>query len=127
MLHSCISNLSPHMSNTEGEEDYDDLADAVRLVKEVIAAVDCKVNEHDKRRRLKEFHSRMDSKSIMMMKSGQIFAKEDLLRRRLIHDGALQLKNSQGRQKGEDMLYCSLSHIINPHESLAMWKYSNVF
>ncbi|XP_056256356.1 A-kinase anchor protein 13 isoform X2 [Seriola aureovittata] len=83
----------------ESEEDYDDLTESVRLVKEVIAAVDSKVNEHEKRRRLKEFHSRMDSKSIMMMKSGQIFAREDLLRRRLIHEGALQLKNSQGRLK----------------------------
>ncbi len=89
------------MSNTESDEDYDDLTEAVRLVKEVIAAVDNKVNEHEKRRRLKEFHSRMDSKSIMMMKNGQIFAKEDLLRRRLIHDGVLQLKNSQGRLKGK--------------------------
>lgn len=88
----------------ESEDDYEDLTEAVRLVKEVIAAVDSKVNEHEKRRRLKEFHGRMDSKSIMMMKSGQIFAREDLLRRRLIHDGTLQLKNSQGRLKGTDML-----------------------
>uniref|UniRef100_A0A3B4XTX2 Uncharacterized protein n=1 Tax=Seriola lalandi dorsalis TaxID=1841481 RepID=A0A3B4XTX2_SERLL len=88
------------LQHTKGyEEDYDDLTESVRLVKEVIAAVDSKVNEHEKRRRLKEFHSRMDSKSIMMMKSGQIFAREDLLRRRLIHEGALQLKNSQGRLK----------------------------
>lgn len=92
------------MSNTESDEDYDDLTEAVRLVKEVIAAVDSKVNEHEKRRRLKDFHSRMDSKSIMMMKSGQIFAREDLLRRRLIHDGVLQLKNSQGRLKGNETL-----------------------
>lgn len=92
------------MCNAESEDDYDDLTDAVRLVKDLIAAVDSKVNEHEKRRRLKEFHSRMDSKSIMMRKSGQIFAREDLLRRRLIHDGALQLKNVQGRLKGEEML-----------------------
>lgn len=90
------------MSNTEGEEDYDDLMEAVRLVKEVIAAVDNKVNEHEKKRRLKEFYSRMDSKSII--KSGQTFGREDLLRRRLIHDGALQLKCSQGRLKGEEMM-----------------------
>lgn len=83
----------------EGSEDYDDLTEALRCVKEVIAAVDGKVNEHEKRRRLKDFHSRMDTKSIMMMKSGQIFAREDLLRRKLIHDGPLQLKNSQGRLK----------------------------
>ncbi|XP_070845800.1 A-kinase anchor protein 13 isoform X4 [Chaetodon trifascialis] len=91
----------------EGEEDYDDLTDSVRLVKEVIAAVDSKVNEHEKRRRLKDFHCRMDSKSIMMMKSGQIFAREDLLRRRLIHDGVLQLKNSQGRLKDVHALLLS--------------------
>ncbi|CAN9506824.1 unnamed protein product [Ophioblennius macclurei] len=91
----------------ESEEDYDDLTEAVRLVKEVIASVDSKVNEHDKRRRLREFHSRMDSKSIMMMKSGQIFAREDLLRRRLIHDGTLQLKNVQGRLKDVHALLLS--------------------
>lgn len=97
-----VSPLSRHMSSAESEEDHEDLTDAVRLVKEVIAAVDNKVNEHEKRRRLKDFHGRMDSKSIMMTKSGQIFAKEDLLRRRLIHDGMLQLKNCQGRPKGEE-------------------------
>ncbi|XP_070708917.1 A-kinase anchor protein 13 isoform X2 [Pempheris klunzingeri] len=91
----------------ESEEDYDDLTEAVRLVKEVIASVDSKVNEHEKRRRLKEFHGRMDSKSIMMMKSGQIFAREDMLRRRLIHDGVLQLKNSQGRLKDVHALLLS--------------------
>ncbi|XP_028444724.1 A-kinase anchor protein 13 isoform X3 [Perca flavescens] len=91
----------------ESEEDHDDLTDAVRLVKEVIAAVDSKVNDHDKRRRLKDFHGRMDSKSIMMMKNGQIFAREDLLRRRLIHDGVLQLKNYQGRLKDVHALLLS--------------------
>lgn len=87
--------------NTETEEDFDDLTESIRLLKDVIVAVDSKVNEHEKRRRLKEFHGRMDSKSIMMMKSGQIFARQDLLRRRLIHDGVLQLKSSQGRLKGK--------------------------
>lgn len=97
------SNLSRLVSNAETEDDYADLMESVRLVKEVIAAVDSKVNDHEKRRRLKEFHGRTDSKSIMMMKSGQIFAREDLLRRRLIHDGVLQLKNCQGRLKGEEL------------------------
>ncbi|KAA8595976.1 hypothetical protein FQN60_011267, partial [Etheostoma spectabile] len=88
-------------------KDHDDLTDAVRLVKEVIAAVDSKVNDHEKRRRLKDFHGRLDSKSIMVMKSGQIFAREDLLRRRLIHDGVLQLKNYQGRLKDVQALLLS--------------------
>ncbi|XP_010772197.1 A-kinase anchor protein 13-like, partial [Notothenia coriiceps] len=89
------------------EEDHEDLSLAVRLVKEVIAAVDSKVNDHEKRKRLKDFHGRMDSKSIMMMKSGQIFAREDLLRRRLVHDGGLQLKNVQGRLKDVHALLLS--------------------
>uniref|UniRef100_A0A8C3AKJ8 A-kinase anchoring protein 13 n=1 Tax=Cyclopterus lumpus TaxID=8103 RepID=A0A8C3AKJ8_CYCLU len=96
------------LQHTKGyEDDHEDLTEAVRLVKEVIAAVDSKVNEHDKRRRLKDFHGRMDSKSIMMTKSGQIFAREDLLRRRLIHDGVLQLKNCQGRLKDVHALLLS--------------------
>ncbi|KAI4824920.1 hypothetical protein KUCAC02_020633 [Chaenocephalus aceratus] len=45
-------------------------------------------------------YSRTDSKSIMRMKSGQMFAREDLMRgRKLLHDGALQLKNTAGRLK----------------------------
>uniref|UniRef100_A0A3P9JIK5 Si:dkey-172h23.2 n=1 Tax=Oryzias latipes TaxID=8090 RepID=A0A3P9JIK5_ORYLA len=86
---------------------FEDLNESIRLVKEVIAAVDNKVNEHEKRQRLKEFHSRMDSKSIMTMKNKQMFAREDLLRRRLIHDGALQLKNAQGRLKDVHALLLS--------------------
>lgn len=105
LMRVCYTDPSPPFfthHTAESEEDYHDLTEAVRLVKDVIAVVDSRVNEHEKRRRLKEFHSRTDSKSIMMMKSGQIFAREDLLRRRLIHDGMLQLKNSQGRLKGTE-------------------------
>ncbi|XP_038873274.1 A-kinase anchor protein 13-like isoform X7 [Salvelinus namaycush] len=84
----------------ENEEDHDDITQALRLVKEILNAVDSKVNEHDKKKRLKEVYSRTDSKSIQRMKSGQMFAREDLVRgRRLLHDGPLQLKNSAGRLK----------------------------
>ncbi|XP_051975678.1 A-kinase anchor protein 13-like isoform X3 [Xyrauchen texanus] len=84
----------------ENEEDHADLTQGLKLVKEVIAAVDNKVNEHEKKKRLKEVYSRTDSKSIMRMKSGQMFAREDLLRgQKMIHEGPLQLKNSAGRLK----------------------------
>ncbi|MFT7806705.1 A-kinase anchor protein 13-like isoform X6 [Arapaima gigas] len=84
----------------ESEEDHKDVAQALQLVKEVIAAVDGKVNEQEKKKRLKEVYSRTDSKSIMRMKSGQMFAREDLVRgRKLLHDGPLQLKSSAGRLK----------------------------
>nr|XP_029138439.1 A-kinase anchor protein 13-like isoform X2 [Labrus bergylta] len=84
----------------ESEEDHSSVCEALRCVKELITSVDSKVNEQEKKQRLREVYSRTDSKSIMRMKSGQMFAKEDLIRgRRLLHDGALQLKNSAGRLK----------------------------
>ncbi|XP_034541586.1 A-kinase anchor protein 13 [Notolabrus celidotus] len=84
----------------ESDEDHSCVCDALRCVKELIAAVDSKVNEQEKKQKLREVYSRTDSKSIMRMKSGQMFAKEDLIRgRRLLHDGGLQLKNSAGRLK----------------------------
>ncbi|CAJ1057087.1 A-kinase anchor protein 13 [Xyrichtys novacula] len=84
----------------ESDEDHSRVCEALRCVKELISAVDSKVNEQEKKQRLREVYSRTDSKSIMRMKSGQMFAKEDLVRgRKLLHDGALQLKNSAGRLK----------------------------
>ncbi|XP_034143036.1 A-kinase anchor protein 13 isoform X4 [Esox lucius] len=96
---------------TETEEDHQVLSDALWQLKEVIAAVDSKVNEQERKRRQKDIYSRTDSKSIMRMKSGQMFAKEDLLRwRRLVHDGPLQLKNAQGRLK--DVTAMLLSDVL---------------
>ncbi|XP_029289103.1 A-kinase anchor protein 13-like [Cottoperca gobio] len=87
----------------DSDEDHGCVCEALRCVKELITAVDSKVNEQEKKQRLKgslQVRRRTDSKSIMRMKSGQMFAREDLVRgRRLLHDGALQLKNSAGRLK----------------------------
>ncbi|XP_066505455.1 A-kinase anchor protein 13 isoform X3 [Hoplias malabaricus] len=92
----------------DAEEEHVEMAEALQQVKEVIAAVDLKVSEYEKRRRLKEIHSRTDSKSIMRMKSGQMFAREDLIRgRRLLHDGPVQLKTSAGRLKDVQALLLS--------------------
>ncbi|XP_041082425.1 A-kinase anchor protein 13-like isoform X2 [Polyodon spathula] len=91
----------------ESEEDHRALTQALVLVKEVISAVDNKVNEYEKKRKLNEIYSRCDSKSIMRMKSGQMFAREDLKRRKLLHDGPLQLKNSAGRLKDVQALLLS--------------------
>ncbi|XP_056138409.1 A-kinase anchor protein 13-like [Lampris incognitus] len=93
-----IQRILQHTKDTD--EDHGYVSEALRCVKELIAAVDSKVNEQEKKRRLREVYSRTDSKSIMRMKSGQMFAKEDLIRgRRLLHDGVLQLKNTAGRLK----------------------------
>lgn len=102
---------SSSFPDAENEEDHDDITQALRLVKEILNVVDNKMNEHDKKKRLKEVYSRTDSKSIQRMKSGQMFAREDLVRgRRLLHDGPLQLKNSAGRLKGTgSALFISVS------------------
>uniref|UniRef100_A0A8C6U9M2 PH domain-containing protein n=1 Tax=Neogobius melanostomus TaxID=47308 RepID=A0A8C6U9M2_9GOBI len=90
------------------DSDHVGVSEALQLVKEILTAVDSKVNEQEKKRKLKEVYSRTDSKSIMRMKSGQMFAKEDLVRgRRLLHDGVLQLKNSAGRLKDVHSLLLS--------------------
>ncbi|XP_062922192.1 A-kinase anchor protein 13-like isoform X1 [Mobula hypostoma] len=83
----------------ENEDDYTDLTKALAMIKEVIAAVDHKVNEYEKKTRLQEIHSRTETKAIMRLKSGQMFAKEDLIRRKLVHDGPVTLKAAAGRLK----------------------------
>lgn len=92
----------------ETEKDFEDLTQVLQLVKDIIASVDSKVNEHEKKKRLKEIYSRTDSKSITRMKNGQMFAREDLQRsRKLLHEGPLQLKNAAGRLKDVHALLLS--------------------
>ncbi|XP_066052811.1 A-kinase anchor protein 13 isoform X1 [Chamaea fasciata] len=83
----------------ENEVEHEDLTQSLNLVKDVIAAVNSKVSNYEKKMRLEEIYSRTDSKSIMRMKSGQMFAREDLRHRKLIRDGTVSLKNSAGRLK----------------------------
>ncbi|XP_074173494.1 A-kinase anchor protein 13 isoform X5 [Rhinolophus sinicus] len=79
--------------------EQDDLAQSLSLVKDVIGAVDSKVASYEKKVRLNEIYTKTDSKSIMRMKSGQMFAKEDLKRKKLVRDGSVFLKNAAGRLK----------------------------
>ncbi|NWH73668.1 AKP13 protein, partial [Piaya cayana] len=83
----------------ENEEEHEDLTRSLSLVKDVIAAVNSKVSNYEKKARLAEIYNRTDSKSIMRMKSGQMFAREDLRHRKLIRDGPVSLKNAAGRLK----------------------------
>ncbi|KAM9637721.1 A-kinase anchor protein 13 isoform 7-T7 [Morphnus guianensis] len=83
----------------ENEVEHEDLTQSLNLVKDVIAAVNSKVSNYEKKMRLGEIYNRTDSKSIMRMKSGQMFAKEDLRHRKLIRDGPVSLKNAAGRLK----------------------------
>ncbi|NXD96217.1 AKP13 protein, partial [Chaetorhynchus papuensis] len=83
----------------ENEVEHEDLTQSLNLVKDVIAAVNSKVSNYEKKMRLGEIYNRTDSKSIMRMKSGQMFAREDLRHRKLIRDGPVSLKSAAGRLK----------------------------
>ncbi|XP_063106069.1 A-kinase anchor protein 13 isoform X4 [Cavia porcellus] len=83
----------------DSEVERDDLAQSLSLVKDVIGAVDSKVASYEKKVRLNEIYMKTDSKSIMRMKSGQMFAKEDLKRKKLVRDGSVFLKSATGRLK----------------------------
>ncbi|KAF5906153.1 A-kinase anchor protein 13 isoform X1, partial [Clarias magur] len=92
----------------ENEEDYVDLTQALQLIKDIIAAVDNKVNNHEKKKKLEEIYNKTDGRTITRMKSGQMFAREDLIRgRKLLHDGPLQLKALTGRLKDVQALLLS--------------------
>ncbi|XP_054858116.1 A-kinase anchor protein 13 isoform X2 [Eublepharis macularius] len=84
---------------TENDKEQEDLVQSLNLVKEVIVAVNSKVSKYEKKTRLNEIYTRTDSKSIMRMKSGQMFAREDLRRRKFVRDGQVSLKNAAGRLK----------------------------
>ncbi|NWU08705.1 AKP13 protein, partial [Cephalopterus ornatus] len=83
----------------ENEVEHEDLTQSLNLVKDVIAAVNSKVSNYEKKMRLSEIYNRTDSKSIMRMKSGQMFAREDLRHRKLIRDGPVSLRSAAGRLK----------------------------
>ncbi|NWW77494.1 AKP13 protein, partial [Climacteris rufus] len=83
----------------ENEVEHEDLTQSLNLVKDMIAAVNSKVSNYEKKMRLGEIYNRTDSKSIMRMKSGQMFAREDLRHRKLIRDGPVSLRSTAGRLK----------------------------
>lgn len=91
--------------------EQEDLAQSLSLVKDVIGAVDSKVASYEKKVRLNEIYTKTDSKSIMRMKSGQMFAKEDLKRKKLVRDGGVFLKNAAGRLKGKARLLSASTRV----------------
>lgn len=105
----------------ENDVEHEDLTQSLNLVKDVIAAVNSKVSNYEKKMRLGEIYNRTDSKSIMRMKSGQMFAREDLRHRKLIRDGPVSLRNAAGRLKGKTILSSARGRI---QLTLSGWRIS---
>ncbi|XP_027630281.1 rho guanine nucleotide exchange factor 2 [Tupaia chinensis] len=86
------------------EEERQDLNTAVDLVKELLSNVDQDVHELEKGARLQEIYNRMDPRAQTPVPSKGPFGREELLRRKLIHDGCLLWKTAAGRFKDVLML-----------------------
>ncbi|KAM8764932.1 rho guanine nucleotide exchange factor 18 isoform 2-T2 [Rhynchonycteris naso] len=99
------------IQNTEaGSKDYEDLTQALNLIKDIISQVDAKVSECEKGQRLKEIAGKMDLKSSSKLKNGLTFSKEDMLQRQLQLDGMLSWKTTSGRLK--DVLAVLLTDVL---------------
>ncbi|XP_045403161.1 rho guanine nucleotide exchange factor 18 isoform X1 [Lemur catta] len=99
------------IQNTEaGTEDYEDLTQALNLIKDIISQVDAKVSECEKGQRLREIAGKMDLKSSSKLKNGLSFHKEDMLRRQLHLEGTLCWKTTSGRLK--DVLAVLLTDVL---------------
>uniref|UniRef100_A0A7N4PZJ7 Rho guanine nucleotide exchange factor 2 n=1 Tax=Sarcophilus harrisii TaxID=9305 RepID=A0A7N4PZJ7_SARHA len=86
------------------EEEHRDLTTALGLVKELLSAVDQEVHELEKGARLQEIYGRTDPRAQAPVPGKGPFGREELLRRKLLHDGCLLWKTATGRFKDVLML-----------------------
>ncbi|KAM6235967.1 rho guanine nucleotide exchange factor 18 isoform 3-T4 [Porphyrio hochstetteri] len=99
------------IQNTEGgTKDYEELTQALSLIKDTITHVDAMVNECEKGQRLKEIMHKMEPKSTGKCKNGLTFRKDDMGQRRLLLDGMLYWKAASGRLK--DVLAVLLTDVL---------------
>ncbi|NXP40926.1 ARHGI factor, partial [Leiothrix lutea] len=99
------------IQNTEaGTRDYEELTQALGLIKDTITHVDATVNECEKGQRLKEIMHKMELKSSGKCKNGLLFRKDDMGQRRLLLDGMLCWKAASGRLK--DILAVLLTDVL---------------
>lgn len=97
--------ISRILQHTHGiEEERQDLTTALGLVKELLSNVDQDVHELEKEARLQEIYNRMDPRAQTPVPGKGPFGREELLRRKLIHDGCLLWKTAAGRFKDVLML-----------------------
>ncbi|XP_074712454.1 rho guanine nucleotide exchange factor 28 isoform X1 [Strix uralensis] len=96
----------------EGTEEHKNLCKALCLIKDMIAAVDLKVNEYEKKQKLLEILSRTENKTYTKLKNGHVFRKQDLMKKEilLLHEGLVYWKTATGRFK--DTLALLLTDVL---------------
>ncbi|KAL8183954.1 UNVERIFIED_CONTAM: Rho guanine nucleotide exchange factor 2, partial [Gekko kuhli] len=89
------------LQNSKGNEvDQRDLSTALTVVKELLSTINQEVHDYEKNARLQEIYGRIDgrAKAILPWERGS-FCSEELLRRKLVHDGSMLWKTATGRFK----------------------------
>jgi hypothetical protein len=89
-------------SHAERTEEHKDLCKALSLIKDMIAAVDLKVNEYEKNQKWLEILNKIENKTYTKLKNGHVFRKPALIskERTLLYDGLVYWKTATGRFKG---------------------------
>ncbi|XP_069080059.1 rho guanine nucleotide exchange factor 28 isoform X2 [Pleurodeles waltl] len=90
----------------EATEEHKDLCKALGLIKNMIAAVDLRVNEFEKEQKLMEILNKIENKTCTKLKNGNTFRKQDLTskERILVHEGLVYWKTATGRLKDTSAL-----------------------
>ncbi|XP_023217432.1 A-kinase anchor protein 13-like isoform X3 [Centruroides sculpturatus] len=85
----------------DNKKEFEELTQALNLIKEIIHHVDAQVAEKDKEQRLLEIYNKVDAKSTAFYK-GKKFRKSDLFsnNRKLVHEGPLSWRLS-GKSNGK--------------------------
>ncbi|XP_062941805.1 rho guanine nucleotide exchange factor 28 isoform X2 [Cynocephalus volans] len=96
----------------ERTEEHKDLCKALCLIKDMIAAVDLKVNEYEKNQKWLEILNKIENKTYTKLKNGHVFRKQALIskERTLLHDGLVYWKTATGRFK--DILALLLTDVL---------------
>ncbi|XP_074064148.1 rho guanine nucleotide exchange factor 28 isoform X2 [Macrotis lagotis] len=96
----------------EGTEEHKDLCQALCLIKDMIASVDLKVNEYEKKQKWLEILNKLENKTYTKLKNGHVFRKQALIskERTLLYDGLVYWKTATGRFK--DILALLLTDVL---------------
>ncbi|XP_061462822.1 rho guanine nucleotide exchange factor 2 isoform X2 [Rhineura floridana] len=100
------------LHNSKGNEvDQQDLSTALTLIKDLISTIDQEVHDYEKNARLQEIYGRLDgrTKAHLPRERGS-FCKEEMLRRKLVHDGCMLWKTATGRFK--DVLALLMTDVL---------------
>lgn len=92
------------LDSTVDEEEASSLSQALQKARELLTAIEQQMDELQKSQRMEEIHSQLDSKVVARVRDGRVFRPEELLRRKLLHEGTLFWKSPGSRLKEVQVL-----------------------